>query len=117
MKKIEIKKRTHRRMTATERARHDEFIADFKQDKAAIMAKGAAAIKRKDRLAQTLRLLKEEPERIGMTLTDLSIKSGIDRARLSRLENIDANPTIGTLNRLAAALGKEINIELIDAKA
>ncbi|MGL4554323.1 MAG: helix-turn-helix domain-containing protein [Gemmataceae bacterium] len=50
--------------------------------------------------------LKQERERLGLTLADLSERTGIDQASLSRLESgKNANPTLGTLSRVAAALG------------
>ncbi|MDA0255189.1 MAG: helix-turn-helix transcriptional regulator [Planctomycetota bacterium] len=43
--------------------------------------------------------------------------SGIDRARLSRLEsNPHANPTIETLARIAVALGVELRVAVVGAE-
>jgi len=41
----------------------------------------------------------------GMSQSELEIKSGIPKARLSRYENGHVLPSIGTLTRLADALG------------
>lgn len=60
--------------------------------------------------------LKRQRERKGMTLAELSAKTGIDSAALSRLENGKAvNPTIDTLYRVAAALDTVISCVLRDA--
>ena len=42
----------------------------------------------------------------GITQKELSQKSGIAQGDISKLENGNANPSIKTLQRLAAALGK-----------
>jgi ribosome-binding protein aMBF1 (putative translation factor) len=60
--------------------------------------------------------LRKERERQGMTLAQLSKRTKIDQAALSRLENRShANPTLDTLYRIADALGKRIRCELQDA--
>ncbi|WP_406698087.1 helix-turn-helix domain-containing protein [Singulisphaera sp. Ch08] len=49
---------------------------------------------------------KVEPERCGLSLTDLQAKTGIDRATLSKIENGKVpNPTYSTLAAFARALG------------
>lgn len=70
------------------------------------------------RLHQVALWLKSERERQKMTLAELEVKTGIDQAALSRLENgRNANPTLDTLNRVASALGKVIYCTLQDADA
>jgi transcriptional regulator with XRE-family HTH domain len=55
------------------------------------------------------RLLKAERQALGLSLSDLEEKSGIGRSALSRLENDkEPNPTVVTLTRYAAALGKHL---------
>lgn len=67
-------------------------------------------------LRQVVFALKQERERQGLTLAQLAERTGIDPAPLSRLETGKTlNPTWGTLQRIAAALGKEIVCELRDA--
>ncbi len=59
--------------------------------------------------------LKQVRESAGVSLADLAEKSGIDKAALSRLENgVQANPTLETLARYAAALGKQIRLTAVD---
>jgi len=58
---------------------------------------------------------KKERERQKLTMAQLAEKSGIDQAALSRLENgKNANPTLDTMSRIAAALGKMISYSLVD---
>ena len=47
------------------------------------------------------------------TLGQLSKKSGIAQGDISKLENGNANPSLKTLQRLAAAMGKKLKIEFI----
>jgi DNA-binding XRE family transcriptional regulator len=56
-----------------------------------------------------LHRLKQEREAAGLSLADVAERTGMDRAAISRLENgHQTNPTIDTLARYAAALGKRI---------
>ena len=49
----------------------------------------------------------------GLTQKELSQITGITQADISKLENGNANPSIKTLERLAAGLGKRLKIELV----
>src|SRR6266404_2069235 len=54
-----------------------------------------------------LQALKRERVRCGLSIGDVAERSGLDRAVVSRLENgKQDNPTIATLMRYAAAVGK-----------
>jgi DNA-binding XRE family transcriptional regulator len=67
-------------------------------------------------LHQVMGQLKQERERQGLTLAHMAERTGIDQAALSRLENgRNANPTLDTLRRIAAALGKVICCTCQDA--
>jgi DNA-binding Xre family transcriptional regulator len=69
-------------------------------------------------LHQVAAELKRERSRQNMTLAQLSRSSGIDQAALSKLENgRNSNPTLETLCRVAAALGKVIHCTFQDAPA
>jgi DNA-binding XRE family transcriptional regulator len=53
--------------------------------------------------------LKRQREAAGLSLADVAERSGIDKSALSGLENgIQDNPTIETLMRYAAAIGKKL---------
>ncbi len=67
-------------------------------------------------LHEMMAALKSERERQKLTMAKLSKITGIDQAALSRLETgKNANPTLETMNRIAAALGKTITCTLKDA--
>ena len=52
----------------------------------------------------------------GMTQKQLADKTGIAQADISKLENGNANPSLRTLQRLAAGMGMQIKIEFVPAK-
>ena len=57
--------------------------------------------------------LKQIRERQGLSLTDLSERSGMTRAAVSKLENgWNLNPTLDTLFRYAAALGVHVKLSI-----
>ena len=53
--------------------------------------------------------------RSGMTQKELSEKTGIAQGDISKLENGNANPSIRTLQRLAAGMGMALQIEFVQA--
>ncbi len=56
---------------------------------------------------RALQALKRERERSGLSIGAVAEQSGLDRAVVSRLENgKQDNPTVATLMRYAAAIGK-----------
>jgi ribosome-binding protein aMBF1 (putative translation factor) len=56
---------------------------------------------------RALQALKREREKCGLSIGDVAERSGLDRAVVSRLENgKQDNPTVATLMRYAAAIGK-----------
>ncbi len=59
----------------------------------------------------TLAALKQERQRQGMSLADVSERSGLDKAMLSRLENGKIlNPTVATLWRYADAVNMTLKL-------
>ena len=54
-------------------------------------------------------------EKAGMTQQKLSEMTGIAQADISKLEHGSANPSIKTLQRLAAGLGMVLHIEFLPA--
>jgi DNA-binding XRE family transcriptional regulator len=69
-------------------------------------------------LRQALIALKKAREAAGLSLADVAERSGIDKAALSRLENgVHDNPTVETLMRYAAAVGKKLTWTLQDLPA
>jgi DNA-binding XRE family transcriptional regulator len=98
------------------RARHDtpEARAEEEALRAAIEAEFPPAVP-DETLAAFLSDLRAERERQGLSLADMSKRTGgMDRATISRLENgRQPNPTWATLAALAEALGCRIEIKLV----
>lgn len=49
----------------------------------------------------------------GLTQKQLSERTGIAQADISKLENGNANPSLRTLQRLAAGMGMKVKIEFL----
>jgi ribosome-binding protein aMBF1 (putative translation factor) len=69
-----------------------------------------------DQLQELLTQLKAAREANGLSLSDLTEITGMDGSALSKLETGQrANPTVETLVRYAAAVGKHLLVSLADA--
>lgn len=53
----------------------------------------------------------------GLTQKQLSERTGIAQADISKLENGNANPSLRTLQRLAAGMGMKVKIEFVPVPA
>ena len=51
----------------------------------------------------------------GLTQKELAEKSGIAQSDISKLENGNANPSLRTLQRLAAGMGMRLHLEFLPA--
>lgn len=49
----------------------------------------------------------------NMTQKELAEKTGIRQSNISRIENGSASPTVDTLARIAAGLGKQLKIDFV----
>ncbi len=106
----------NRRLTEEESAKYRTVREQIAEELPEIRRRAKAA-KQRILLKQVLKALKEERQRQGMSLRDLSQRTGIDRGSLSKLENDpDPNVTINTLMRYTQAIGKTITVQLEDAR-
>lgn len=108
-------KRIIHKTSAAERADFKSKLA--REDLATLAAQGrkvkAELEIERARIEEACRLLKAEREAQGISLAEVAEQTGMSRGAISRLENlVDPNPTISTLMRLAAALGKKLVISL-----
>ena len=68
-----------------------------------------------DQLHELLRQLKAAREEKGLSLSQLTELTGMDRSAISKLESGKrSNPSIETLVRYADALGKQVLVEVSD---
>lgn len=61
------------------------------------------------------RAVRRHRERLGMSLADVGQGAGCSRQNVHKLEKAIGNPTVGTLQRVAQALGLELRLELEEA--
>ncbi|MBI4579329.1 MAG: helix-turn-helix domain-containing protein [Planctomycetes bacterium] len=107
-----------RRLTPQEAAKYRairEQVAGELPDLVRRHHKRVAAL---DNLKQVVETLKAAREEQGLSLADITERTGMDRSALSKLETGQrANPTIETLIRYAEAVGKHLIVKLTDAPA
>ena len=68
------------------------------------------------RIELVLQIIKLRQRR-GMSQSDLAKAIGTRQANVSRLERFDANLTLGTLEKVAQALGANLQIDLVPEAA
>ena len=64
-----------------------------------------------------IKAILEARQKSGLTQKELSEKTGITQADISRLEKGNANPSLRTLRRLAAGMGMNLEIRFVPQKA
>ena len=62
---------------------------------------------------EIIRALIDARKSAGITQKDLSQRTGIAQSDISKLENGNANPSLRTLQRLAAGLGMQVKIQFL----
>ena len=66
-------------------------------------------------LTKVMASLKRARGELKISLNELAQRTGIDKAAISKLENgVFDNPTIGTIQRYAQAIGKAIVVSIVD---
>ena len=60
-----------------------------------------------------MQVIVEARAKTGLTQKQLAEKTGISQADISRLERGTGNPSVKTLQRIASALGRKIQIEFV----
>lgn len=81
------------------------------ENKAELDAKSRRYRRELELMGNAMKMLAAERRRRGMSLAEVAAASGIDKSRLSKLENNpQPNPTMQTLLRIARALGVELTI-------
>ena len=107
-----------KRKTAEERASERALREKLRQEKPPSEAgvdtgtsdpAAALTLRMYSEVRSALQALRGERERSGLTIAEVADRSGLDRTVVSRLENgKEDNPTIATLMRYAAAIGKRL---------
>lgn len=99
----------YRQKLAKVEAHKEEFLAlgrKWKREQEKLLAE----------LSDVFRELRAERERQGLSLADISERSGIPRESICRLENMEqGNFQITTIQRYADALGLKVKVALVPA--
>ncbi len=110
-------KRMYRPATEEEQEQHSRIREQIRQElpdiKKRARHKLAKAVQQGIAIEHTMAVLKAERLKQCLSLADVKERTGIERSALSRLENnVEANPTVNTLTRYAAAVGKRVLVVL-----
>jgi DNA-binding XRE family transcriptional regulator len=106
-----------RRLTPEEAARYKAIRQQVAQDLPALVERHHQRMAALDQIDELLQQLKAAREEQGLSLADLTERTGMDRSALSKLETGQRpNPTVETLVRYAEAVGKRLVVSLADAR-
>lgn len=62
-------------------------------------------------------MLRQARLKSGLTGTELAARLGLSKVRISQLERVGADVEVSTLARVAAALGYDLQFQLVERKA
>ena len=106
-----------RRLTPEESAKYEAIREQVAGELPDLIARHHERSATLDRLQELFAQLKAAREAKGLSLSDLTDLTGMDRSALSKLETGQrANPTVETLVRYAEAVGKRLVVSLTDAR-
>lgn len=106
-----------RRLTPDEAARYRQAREQVEDELPDLIARHHQRTGGFDQLDELVAQLKAAREAQGLSLADLTQRTGMDRSALSKLETGHRpNPTLETLARYAEAVGKRLVVSLADAE-
>ena len=106
----------NRKLTPGEAAKYNAIRENVAEEMPDLIVRHHARIASLDQLHELLMQLKAAREAKGLSLSDVTELTGMDRSALSKLETGQrANPTVETLVRYAEAVGKRLVVSLADA--
>ena len=105
----------NRRLTAEESAKYKDVRRRGAEELPELIARHQERVATLDQLGELLKQLKAAREERGLSLSDLTDLTGMDRSAISKLEaGQRPNPTVDTLVRYAEAVGKHLVVSLVD---
>jgi len=105
------------RLTSDEAANYNAVREQVAAELPELVARHHERMTSLDQLDQLFAQLKAAREAKGLSLTDLTELTGMDRSAISKLETGGRpNPTVETLFRYAEAVGKRIMVSLADVR-
>ena len=106
-----------RPLTPDEAAKYRQVREQVAEELPGLVARHHQRAAGLDQLDELLNQLKAAREAQGLSLADLTERTGMDRSALSKLETGQRpNPTLETLARYAEAVGKRLVVSLTDAE-
>ncbi|HKH47776.1 MAG TPA: helix-turn-helix transcriptional regulator [Thermoanaerobaculia bacterium] len=103
----------HRRLSPEEAAKYREIREQVTEELPDLIARHHERSISLDQFGDLVKQLKAAREEQGLSLSDLTRLTGMDRSALSKLETGQRlNPTIETLVRYAEAVGKRLVVSL-----
>ena len=106
----------NRRLTPEEATKYKAIREQVTEELPDLIVRHHERVASLDQLHELLMQLKAAREAKGLSLSDLTELTGMDRSALSKLETGQrANPTVETLVRYAEAVGKRLVVSLADA--
>ena len=105
----------NRRLTPEEAAKYKAVREQVAAELPDLVARHHQRVAALDQVDELLKQLKAAREEKGLSLSDLTELTGMDRSALSKLETGQRpNPTVETLVRYAEAVGKRLVVSLTD---
>ena len=105
-----------RRLTPEQAAKYKAIREKVAAELPDLIARHHKRLAAADQLQELLKQLKAAREEKGLSLSDVTELTGMDRSALSKLETGQRpNPTIETLVRYAEAVGKQLVVSLTEA--
>lgn len=105
-----------RHLSPEEAAKYRAVREQIQEELPALMTRHEERLATLDQLEDLIQQLKAAREAKGLSLSDLTQLTGMDRSALSKLETGQRlNPTIETLVRYADAVGKRLVVSLANA--
>lgn len=102
-----------RKLTAAQARKYARVRAEIADELPELVARHRERDAAREHLMALLEELKAAREEQGLSLTDLTALTGMDRSALSKLETGQrGNPTLETLVRYAEAVGKKLVVKL-----
>ncbi len=104
-----------RKLTPEEAGKYKAIRASVAEELPELVERHEERMATLDRLRELLVQLKAAREAKGLSLSDLTELTGMDRSAISKLETGQrGNPTVETLVRYAEAVGKRLVVSLKD---
>lgn len=115
--KREGKQRITTELTDSQQQSMREIDVEVEAEKEEIIQRAKRSrVKTRNRNARIASQLRSAREAAGMSLADVASLSGMTRQAILRVESGEnTNPTLSTIARIAKALGKTVDISLVDA--